>query len=92
MPVTIVLRNRDDVIPHNIAIAHAVGQSSGVIEVVSGGVAVYRSEDHSGSERITESLPVRAGTVALQVPPLPPGVYSFVCTVHPQMRGTYRVR
>ena len=30
-------------------------------------------------------------TVTYEVPPVPPGTYDFLCTVHPQMKGTVRV-
>lgn len=79
--VTITFVQPDPLLPHDLVVAIDDG-ALGAREA-TGGAAV---------EAIASSGVVRGGEVAVAVPALLPGDYHFWCTLHPQMRGTYRVR
>ena len=67
-PIELRFHNRDDAVPHNVAIRDANGGSVFEGDIVTGPADV----DYS-------------------IPDLPPGSYSYMCTVHPNMTGTLTV-
>ena len=67
-PIELRFHNRDDGVPHTVAINDA------------GGTSVFAGEITTGPADIDYSIP-----------DLPPGSYTFVCTVHPTMTGTLTV-
>jgi plastocyanin len=73
VPFTITLRNRDDGIPHNVAIRAGLP----VHDAPPDGRDLFAGETVTGQ-----------ATVTYQVPALPAGTYTFYCTVHPNMIGT----
>lgn len=77
VPFTITLHNRDDGIPHNIAIR--AGAPAG--DVAPSGRDLFVGEIVRG--------PV---TTTYDVPALPAGQYTFYCQVHPNMIGTLTLR
>ncbi len=65
VPLTLVLDNRDQGIPHDIQVSDANGN------------VIVKSEIITGPQRLQIALPALA-----------PGVYPFMCVVHPNMTGT----
>jgi plastocyanin len=64
-PFTLAFDNRDNGIPHDVAI-----------------------RDGSGNALFTGELITGPKVIVYNVPAIPAGTYTFVCTVHPNMTGT----
>ena len=45
-----------------------------------------------GSDAIGLPFAQPGATVTYQVPPLKPGAYTYICTIHPNMTGTLAVQ
>jgi plastocyanin len=67
-PFMLAFRNRDDGVPHTVAI-----------------------NDAGGTQVFTGDIVTGPADVDYAVPQLPPGSYTFTCTVHPNMTGTLTV-
>jgi plastocyanin len=66
--VAMTFHNRDDAIPHTVAINDASGNVIFQAEIVTG-----------------------PADLDIVLPDMPPGTYTYICTVHPNMTGTLTV-